>query len=267
MEVTSAVDLKPRVAGILWGDAKTGKTTYAMSLPGRKLLINFDPDGFSSVLYRDDFDVIDLSQLPPVDAIKEAKKCADYIITHGDKYGSVIFDSLTTLTEAALHDAINRGIGKSAQFIPSLDAPGLAGYGARNTTANDVIARILRATAQMKLHCWFIAHADDPEYDKKGENIVQQTIMLSGKIRNVAALKVSDIWHMTQSAGNKRMIYLAPFGLKKPMGSRMFSTDKVDRFELKYDIDQPDADQPCALANIIQNWRDNGMKKLITPPK
>ena len=265
MQVTSSDDIKPRTAGIIWGDSKTGKTTYAMTLPGRKLLVNFDPDGFSSVGYRKDFDIIDLSQLDAVSAIKDAKKVGTYIIENADKYESVIVDSLTTLTEASLHDAINRGIGKSAAFTPTIDAPGLAGYGARNSTANDVISRILRATAQKNLHCWFIAHSDDPEYDKKGETIVQQTIMLSAKIRNIASLKVSEIWHMTNDS--KRMMYLAPFGLKKPMGSRMFNTSKVDRFEVNYDIDKPDEEQPCSLANIIAGWTAGNLAKLTTAPK
>jgi hypothetical protein len=210
--------------------------------------------------------ILMFSILPAKNAIADAKKAADYIITHHEKYESVIVDSLTTLTEAALHDAIIRGIGKSAAFTPTIDAPGLSGYGARNSTANDVISRILRASAQKGLHCWFIAHSDDPEYDKKGDNIVQQTIMLSAKIRNIAALKVSEIWHLTQSGSNKRMMYLAPFGVKKPMGSRMFNTAKVDRFELKFDIDIADKDQSCSISNIIQSWRDGKLKKLSTPP-
>ena len=89
--------------------------------------------------------------------------------------------------------------------------------------------------------------------------------MLSAKIRNVASLKVSEIWHMTND--RKRLVYLAPFGVKKPMGSRMFNTTKIDRFEIDYDIDKPDADQPCALCNIIKQWTDNGLAKLTTAPK
>jgi hypothetical protein len=61
MEALDVATLIPRTAGIIWGDAKTGKTTYAMSLPGRKLLINFDPDGYAAVMYRDDFDVLNSS--------------------------------------------------------------------------------------------------------------------------------------------------------------------------------------------------------------
>lgn len=254
------------MTGLLWGDAKAGKTTYAMSLPGKKLIINFDPDGFVAVAHRDDFDVLDLSQLDAQTAIEQARKAAVYIIENADAYNTVILDSLTTLAEASLHSAIARSIGASAHFKPSIDAPGLAGYGARNNAFNDVVSRILRATAQTKMHCFYLAHTDDPEYDKKGENIVQQTIMLSAKMRNTSALKVSEVWHMTCNDSNTRTVYLAPFGVKKPMGSRMFDMKTVPKFTLSYTPDKDDSEQPHALANIYNTWVAGGMVKLKAAP-
>lgn len=266
MQVQSSTDIKPRITGLIWGDAKAGKTTYAMTLPGKKLIINFDPDGFTSVAYRKDFDVIDLSQLDAQTAIEQGRKAAAFIIENKGNYQSVIVDSLTTLAEAALGSAIAKGIGKSATFTPSLDAPGLAGYGGRNNAFNDVVSRVLRATAQANMHCFFIAHTDDPEYDKKGENIVQQTMMLSSKMRNTSALKVSEVWHMTCSDNNTRTIYLAPFGVKKPMGSRMFDMKAVSKFTLTYDIDKTDAEQPQAICNIYDTWLSAGMVKIKKAP-
>lgn len=267
MDITQSTDLKTRLTGVLWGDAKTGKTTWAMTLPGKKLLINFDPDGFQSVAHRDDFAVLDLSMLPAKDAINNAKKAGAFILENADQFDSVIVDSLTTLADLALHDAVLRGVGKSPAFTPTIDAPGLAGYGARNNNINDVTDRILRATAQTNMHCFFIAHSDDPTYDSKGENILYQTIMLTGKVRNKVSLKTSEIYHLDIAPGNRRTVYVAPFGVKKPMGSRIFDTAKVSRFQLHYTIDKPDEEQPDTLAAIFAAWEKQGRKKLTAPPK
>lgn len=265
LAVKPSTTLEHRLAGIIWGDAKVGKTTWAMSLPGRKLLINFDPDGYLSIAHRDDFDLLDLSLLPAREAIEQGKKVASYILENKTKYQSVVFDSLTTLVSVALEDAVERGIGKSAVFTPTIDAPGLAGYGGRNNNANTIIDKILRATAINKQHCFFLAHTDDPEYDKKGENIIQQTIMLSAKIRNSAALKVSELYHLGIGSGGKRIVYTHPFGVLKPMGSRIFDTTKVQRFDLKYTTEKPDEEQSCSLASIYNAFIAKGSKLTEAP--
>ena len=265
MQPTSSADLITRVAGIIWGDSKTGKTTWAMSLPGRKLLINFDPDGYLSVASRNDFDVLDLSVLPVGEQIDQAKKAATYIVENAAKYQSVIVDSITSLVMAAQSDAIIRGVGKSNTFQPSIDAPGLVAYGARNGHTVDVVSKLLRATGINKQHCFFIAHADDPEYDAKGENIIKQTIMVSAKPRNSIALKVSEIYHLGLASGNRRTVYTAPFGVLTPMGSRIFDTAKVPRFDLRYTIDKPDDQQPDSLTSIIAAFQKNKAKLTGVP--
>ena len=266
LQPVSTTSKNARLAGIIWGPAKTGKTTFAATLPGKKLIINFDPDGYLSIMHRTDVDFIDLAELPAKDAINEAKKAADFIVSEeGEQYGSVILDSLTTLTETSLRDAIDRGIGRSAGFTPSIDAPGIAGYGARNSTTNDVLSRILRATGRAGKNVFFIAHADDPIQNEVGQAI-QQTIMLASKIRNLATLKVSEIYYIDTGTGGKRTLYLAPFGIKSPMGSRIFDTAACPKFELKYTIDEDDETQPDTLANIINTWRENGYKKLTSRP-
>lgn len=265
IEPVSAQLIETRLAGIIWGDAKTGKTTWAMSLPGKKLLVNFDPDGYLSVAHRDDLDILDLSALQPTDMIEEAKKAAAHIAASGDKYQSVIVDSVTSLVSASLQSAIAKGIGKSAIFTPSLDAPGLVAYGARNNHTIDVVQKLLRATSRNKQHCFFIAHSDDPEYDSKGENIVNHTMMLSAKVRQTAGLSVSEIYHIALASGNRRTVYLAPFGVKAPMGSRIFDTKAVPRFDLNYDIYKDDAEQPCALSNIFEEFRRTRQKLTVAP--
>ena len=42
---SSSQETVRRFSAVLWGPAGMGKTTLAMTAPGRKALINFDPDG------------------------------------------------------------------------------------------------------------------------------------------------------------------------------------------------------------------------------
>lgn len=267
MQPTPSELLNKRLSGIIWGDAKTGKTTWAMSLPGRKLLINFDPDGFMSVAHRDDFDTFDLSNMPATEAISNAKKAAKYIVDNGDKYGSVILDSMTTLARIALEDAIERGIGKTKTFTPTLEMPGLQGYGGRTANVISVTEKIMRATGQRGLNCFFIAHKDDPTFDEDGKNIVQHTIMLSASIRNNAALRVSEIYHLALASGNRRTVHLAPLGNLQPMGSRIFDTAAVPKFALTYSPDIPDDQQPTSLMSIINKYKAGNFAKLKGEPK
>ena len=264
MEATPIQNVMSRLSGVIWGDAKTGKTTWAMSLPGKKLLVNFDPDGYYSVAHRTDFDLLDLSHFPPQEAMRQADKVGEYILKHKDEYQSVIVDSLTTLVEIALHDAVLSGVGKGRDFVPTIDAPGLAAYGGRNNRVNSVLSRILRATSQATLNCFFIAHQDDPEFEKDGKTIVQHTMMLSAKIRNIQTLKMSEIYHIALASGDRRVVYTAPFGVKKPMGSRIFDTRVVKKFDLVYDIDKSDEEQAHALSTIIKRWTDGGRVKLTS---
>jgi len=259
-EITSRLNM------ILWGDSKAGKTTYAMSAPGRKLIINFDPDGFEAVAYRDDFDVLDLSTYRGADCINAAKKAAAQVAENAENYSTVIVDSLTTLTIQAVHAAIENRIGQSPKFTPSLEAPGLSAWGARNSYVNDVVERILRVTAKHNLHCILIAHMDDPETSDDGKTVIRQTMLLSAKIKAPTAIRTSEIWHMSYS-NSGRKIYIAPHGVKEPMGSRMFNTEKVKQFTLNYDITKPDDEQPCAIATLFNSWRDNGKKKLVVAPQ
>lgn len=266
MQPTPSTQLDTRLAGLIWGEAKTGKTTWAMTLPGRKLLVNFDPDGYTSVAHRDDFSLLDLSQLPDSEQVNQAKKVGTFIQQSEDQYDSVIVDSLTSFATAALRDAVNRGVGKTPKFTPTLDAPGLVAYGARTNSMISVIDGILRATSQRKQHCFFITHDEDPEYDDDGKHIVRQTMMLPAKSRKAASIKVSEIYYISRNSRGERTVYLSPFGVITPMGSRIFDTKAVPKFTLQYDAMQDDAGQKDTLEAIFASWEKNGRRKLTTAP-
>lgn len=265
LSIQSNEDILTRLTMILWGESKAGKTTYAMSAPGRKLILNFDPDGYTSVMNRDDFDVIDLAQYTGKECIENGKKAVAMIKNVHEKYDTVILDSLTTLTSQSLRCAIENRIGSSNKFTPTLEVPGLSAWGARNTYTNDIVERLLRITAQYKLHCILMAHTDDPEYDSDGKTAIRQTMMLSGKIKNQACLRASEIWNLT-SSNTGRKIYTAPHGIRAPMGSRIFDTEKVKSFILKYDPNKPDIEQESSIATLFNKWSNNGKSRLTVAP-
>ena len=61
IKIPTLAEAEKRFSLLLWGSAGCGKTVWAASLPGLKLLINFDPDGPSSLGDREDVIIIDLS--------------------------------------------------------------------------------------------------------------------------------------------------------------------------------------------------------------
>lgn len=258
--------LTPRISGIIWGAAKTGKTTYAFSSPGRKWHICLDPEGYIPIMYRDDVgDVWDYSDMAATDVIthlttKIAGRIAEAPIASGD---TVIFDSVTLFNSMALEEAIRKNVGAGNGFTPTLEAPGLAAYGARTQYLNRAMSQVSRAARKKNAHIWFLAHEDTPEKDKKGDFLYQSILMSENAINNASAA-ISEIWRLT-SASNSRSVWVRSTSSYRPMGSRIFRMDEGDQFKLKYDIDKPDDVQPMAIANIWQKWLDGGGKKISLP--
>ena len=60
-EVQSVQGTSSRMSLLLWGQPGVGKTTLAATAPGKKLWVNFDPDGTDSVAQFENIDVVDLS--------------------------------------------------------------------------------------------------------------------------------------------------------------------------------------------------------------
>lgn len=257
---------QPRLAGLLWGNAKVGKTTYACSSPGRKWIINLDPEGWISVAERPDLgDVWDYSDQTPEGVIdvlttKIGTKIENAPIEPGD---TVLFDSCTRFSHLALMTAIKRGVGGSNKFTPSIEAPGLAAYGARTQFLIAAMDQTIRASRKKGAHLWFMAHEDTPERNEKGD-FLYQSILMSDNAINQASAAISEIWWMRES-NNARHIAIRPTQGHKPMGTRLFRTDEAVDFKLKYDPEKPDADQPMAISTLWQSYIDGGLKKLHVP--
>lgn len=263
LEISASAERKSRMTGVLWGLAKCGKTTFLTSLPGKKLFIMLDPDGDMSIPDRDDIFIMRLYEQPDDVILRFMRDKLPTMIRKNEQgFDSVIVDSLSTLGQVALNEAIRNDVGGSKTFKPSIDAPGLAAYGSRTANIVDVVNKILRATGAVGAHCWFTSHEDEAKTDDKG-NMLGITLTLSGKAINGIGLNVSEIWHMS-SHDKKWRIMIAPGRGRAPMGSRIFDVTKEIEFQLKFNPELG-LDQPHSLATWYNKWVEQGRTKLEVP--
>lgn len=263
--VQGAGNVVPRITGVVWGPPKGGKTSLLMTSPGKKLLVNIDPDGYTSIANRDDWSLLDLTQYDHREIVALLTKKVPKIIEELEDFGpgdTVIVDSLSSFGDAALMTAIGNKVGEGKGFTPSIEAPGLSAYGARTQYILEAVRQILKATYRKGMHCWFTAHMDTPTTDDKG-NFLYQTMTLSDKATSSVGLSISEIWFLDAN-DKKRTIAVRPVRGRKPMGSRMFTQSGVAEFELKLDITKDDT-QPHSIATWWKQWEAGGRNKLELP--
>lgn len=262
--IESASDAVSRLSMLLWGQSGAGKTSWACSAPGKKLLINFDPDGFKSVAHRDDVDVLDLSDKGH--KILEQFRGDDPLNLSRviEKYDTVILDSVTSLSQLALERGVALAAANSNKGQPAtLEFPGLQGYGARTTVSVAALKSLLRVTGRFNKHFIAITHEDDPEKDDKGVTLYI-SMMLGGKIKNNVALQISEIWFL-QETDKERRVLVRPARGRQPMKTRMFDQKAGAEFTLKYDADKDDEGQKDSIAGLWNTWLAGGKKKIVFP--
>lgn len=263
MEVVSSKERKNRTAGVIWGAAKCGKTTFLTTLPGKKLFLMVDPDGDMSLPDRDDIHIMRLYEYTDAEIIRWLKdKAGRFIRDNEQGFDSIILDSLTSVADSALAVAVANKVGAGKDFTPTLEAPGLAGYGARKTYVLQIVNNLLRATGSVGAHCWFTAHQDEPSRDDKG-NLLGISMTLSGKTVNGVGKDVSEIWFMRQH-DSKWFVAISPCRSREPMGSRMFDVTGEPEFRLKFDPEKG-MDQPHSLTTWFNTWVESGKQKLPLP--
>lgn len=260
IQIRSLADAQQRLSMLLWGAAGCGKTTLAASAPGKKLLINFDPDGPMSLGVRDDVVVLDLSGQKHT--ITEKFKSDDpfnlskVLTDEANNISTVIVDSLTSYSQYAVEQGIS--ITKGA----TVERPSPGAYGARNALTLRLVAGMLRLTGRYNKNCIFISHEDAPTTDDSG-NVLYITMMLGGKLPDQAALQISEVWFM-QDVDQKRRILVRAGRNRKPMKSRMFDTRTKSEFISSYDPDNG-TDSKGSIAQLYQEWLDNGRNKIQVP--
>lgn len=254
--LTDAGSLQQRLSMLLWGEAGDGKTTLAATAPGKKLWINFDPDGPTSIagLANTHSGRTDTVLSIPntyadfsgqTSSIVEGFRRDDHlglgkILGAEDcDIDTVVVDSVTRFSQLALELAVKNRIGGSSNWTPSLETPGQTGYGARNTMTYRMFADIFTVTKKYNKHVIFITHEKDPTTNDKGETLFI-TMMLGGQLPKLGSSQVSEVWHLAHANG-KRRISVQPCRMRKPMKTRMFNADiKSPEFDWVYDINNPD---------------------------
>lgn len=259
IKIESGESKEQRLSMLIWGPAGCGKTTIAATAPGKKLWVNFDPDGTASIAYRDDVLIADLSsqkftiteKFKTDDGLGIGKILAD----PAAGIDTVVVDSLTAYSMLATEAGIDKTKGAT------LERPSPGAYGARNALTLRMIQAMLRLTAQHKKHIIFITHEDSAVTDDNG-NVLYITMQLGGKLPDQAALQISEVWYMNDT-GKERRIAIRPVRGRKPAKSRMFESTSTPEFVWKYDVSAPDKNYE--LATWYDKWKSGGYKKL-TPP-
>jgi hypothetical protein len=263
LPITQADDAVKKICGLVWGPSGCGKTTLCSTLPGKKLWINFDPQGLASVATRKDIVTADFSQEEPsildkirTDSFGGLTKYLDDI----PEIESIVLDSTTMLTQLALYRAVEMGGVRGM----TIETPGKPGYGRRNIIMLDVVRRLMILALKRDKHFFATAHEDDPVTDDNGA-VLYITLMLGGKIANNMGLRLSEVWWMNDNGG-KRRICVRPARSRRPMKTRMFRAGSEPEFDWTYNPEKPDDQQSnMTIAGWYNQWKNSGGIKLELP--
>ena len=263
MKLSSPIQRTNRMSIMLWGSSGSGKTTFAATAPGKKLWINFDPDGIAALTERDDVHVLDFAHEPNNCVMKFRKEnplgLRAFLEEHED-IETVVFDGLTTFGDKALQHGIVEAQGTAKGRSATIEDPGYAGYGNKNTWTRLCVMNLLKVTGEMDRHVIFIAHEDKPVTSSEGV-VLYISIMLGSSLNEQIPVVLSEIWNLTDT-GKKRLLAVRNCRFKKPVKSRMFTTSGSPEFTLEYDAETGEGE---GIATWWKKWKKNGGRKLGLP--
>lgn len=254
VKIERASAKEQRMSLLLWGTSGCGKTTFAATAPGKKLLISFDPDGAASIANRDDVDVADFSSSKPMVAEKfksDNPLGLQQIIAN---YDTIIVDSLTSVAQMALMHGIAHTKGAT------IERPSPGAYMVRNALTLQLVMNLLRLTGREKKHIICIAHEAAPVTDDSGAAI-SITVMLGGQLPEQATLNFSECWNLSDT-GRKRRLAVRNARMRRPMKSRMFNSTKVSEFDWIYDAESLEG---MTIDTWFEQWKANDFKKIAIP--
>ena len=254
VKIERASAKEQRISLLLWGTSGCGKTTFAATAPGKKLLISFDPDGAASIANRDDVDVVDLSNAKSMTVEKFKSDNPLGVQSVIADYDTVIVDSLTSVAQMALAHGITHTKGAT------IERPSPGAYMVRNALTLQLVMNLLRLTGREKKHIICIAHEATPVTDATGA-IISITVMLGGQLPEQATLNFSECWNLSDT-GRKRRIVVRNMRFRKPMKSRMFNTVKKAEFDWHYDAETL---KGMTIDGWFTAWKENGFKKIQIP--
>lgn len=269
LKVFDAKDVPTRMAILIWGPVAVGKTTYAMTAPGKKLLINHDPEGKISILHRDDVEIVEIDNLSLDETFKQLQNddplgLDSYLAARPD-IGTVVLDSATMLAWRALQKAVRDGVGSSrGNFRPTIEAPGMSAYGGRNNIMLVCITGLLKVTAKHNRHCIIITHEADPKLTKDGD-VDYYNMMLGGQTVTGFSVRLSEVWYMSVGSENERRLAVWSTRKRHPMKSRIFKQGESREFTLPYNAEMPDEGQEYTISDIYDRWVKGQWRKLEVP--
>lgn len=263
LEVVTPKTRVKRFSLVLWGRSGCGKTTLAATAPGKKLWINFDNDGTDAIANRDDILLVDFAARPN-DCVEHFKEDDPLRLTRFLKEDpsieTVVLDSLTTFGNKALVHGVRKAQGTAKGKYSTIEDPGYAGYGNKNTWTNQCVRNLLRVTANTNRHMIFIAHEDKPLLDREG-NVESISIMLGSSLNEQIPIDLSEIWNLSDT-GTERRIAVRNCRFRKPVKSRMFLTNKEPEFIWTYDAQE---DKGEGIADWYERWVKNDGHKIELP--
>lgn len=273
--IKRGIDASVRLSMLLWGQAGSGKTTWAATAPGDKLWLSFGEGEHVSVSARSDVFVMDLSSIP-----------ADEVFKHGlgrNPFGldkqlydrrnikTVVVDNLTAVQYLGLEKAVADRIGASHSFTPTMQAPGRSAYGGRNANLIALMKALIYITGKHKVNVIFIAHENDPvtKIDNRGVETVEHIGMsLGGQLVNNVSAQLSEIWNFRQEPMGKRqrICTVRVSGSRKPMKTRMFDQRGESSFIVNYDPNKPlNVLGQVTIASFWEQWHKAGMQRIQVP--
>lgn len=253
---------EPRInrwSGLIWGPSGWGKTTLACTMPGkRKALLNFDPDGPSSIRGFPNVDVFDFSGLGS-DLVLKLKDEDPLDIKKACKvYDGFIVDSMSTITERTL----KRGIVETKGATISRPSPGA--YGARNNLALEFVRNVLQITALENKHVCFIAHEKGVQTDDEG-NVLGIVMALGGDLPNGMSIRINECWPVFEDGKNRKMIICRKSRMREPAKSRMFDTRATTEFEWHFNPMDFDDPKNMRIEDWYNDWEAQGTGKIPLP--
>lgn len=263
IEIETPQQRRKRLSLLVWGKSGSGKTTLAATAPGRKLWINFDPDGVDVLTDRDDVELLDFAPKPDmiVEQFKEDDplRITRYLEQHPE-IETVVFDSLTTFGNKALSHGILKAQKTAKGKYATIEDPGFAGYGNKNTWTRLAIAKMLKATGTVKRNIIFIAHEDKPLLDKDG-NVVSISIMLGSALNEQVPIDFGEVWNLSDT-GRERRIAIRNCRFRSPVKSRIFLTNGDPEFEWTYDSIKNEGE---GIADWYKEWVEGDGQKINLP--
>lgn len=251
--VKSTVDVPQRFSLLLWGLAKSGKTTLASTAPGKILWINFDPDGLASLSGVENILIADFSAekhyvIVPKLLKDENPLGLETVLKENPDIRSMVFDSATTFAYLCQqYAAKEKGLKE--------EEPGQRGYSVKNNYIKRTIRNLLRVAANANVNCIVTAHEAPPMVDDKG--VIQQiSLAMGGSLTSDLSMLPSEIWHVSNYEKNKR-IAVMPCRQRQPMGTRMFDTRGEPEFIWKFD---PVTRKGDGLDVWFKQWQEKGGK-------